>query len=147
MKKYFCLFILFLFASFASAQTQQGYVKTRGKVSAKGASIPGTRIPGATISIQSGASMVSAKNGTFSFGVPTKMFALSNVRKNGYELCDRDLLGKYYNYSENPFIIVMDTRESQLAENSKLKKGLQPRLKNNTRRRCQNSSDLRGNRR
>lgn len=124
MKRALSLLFVILLSAVAFAQTQQGYVKTRGKVSPRGASIPGVRLSGATVSIRNGSSFVSANNGTFSFGVPTKTYAVSNVRKNGYELCDRDLLGRNQNYSSNPLIIVMDTRENQLAEKLEAQKRL-----------------------
>lgn len=71
MKRYILLLILFLCESITFAQTQQGIVKTRGRMSATGTLIPGVRLSGATVNIQQASPSVSGNNGTFSFAVPS----------------------------------------------------------------------------
>ena len=95
MKKFcFVFFISFLGISVASAQTQRGYVKTRGRLQSNGTTIPGTRLSGATVTLKGNNSVTSGANGGFSFAVSNKSFCIINVRKDGYQIYDRDLLGK-----------------------------------------------------
>lgn len=112
--------ILFLFILVSSInmypQTQQGYVKTRGRLSSTGQLIPGIRLQGATISVKNGGSYVSANNGAFAFAVPSQSYYLTNVQKKDYQLCDRDVLGKSLKYSSNPLVVVMDTPDQILED-------------------------------
>ena len=117
MKKfYFVFFLLLVGISFASAQTQRGYVKTRGRLQSNGTTIPGTRLSGATVTLKGNNSVTSGANGVFSFAVSNKSFCIINVRKNGYQIYDRDLLGKTNSYSSNDLPIVMDTPDNVLAD-------------------------------
>jgi len=74
----------------------------------------------------------SGADGTFTLAVPGKSFMLTRVQKNGYELADRDLLGKTYSTSSEPFIVVMDTPDALLAQRlsseRKLRRTLQQQL-------------------
>lgn len=123
---------LFLIAVVSNAQTQQGIVKTRGRLSANGQLIAGIKLSGATITVKNGGDFVSGSDGTFSLSVPSKTFSLSNVQKQGYQLCDRDLLGKNYQYSNNPVIVVMETPDNttadRLAAEKKIRRTLQRQL-------------------
>ena len=117
MKKfYFVFFLLLVGISFASSQTQRGYVKTRGRLQSNGTTIPGTRLPGATVTLKGNTSVTSGANGVFSFVVSNKLFCIINVRMNGYQIYDRDLLGKTHSYSSNDLLIVMDTPNNVLAD-------------------------------
>lgn len=112
--KKFLTFLLIIFsANLAFAQTQKGYIKTRGRMGSNGVVIPGTRIEGATIGINGGNSVVSGENGNFVLSVPTGKFSLSAVKKSGYELADPDALKKQYQVSSNDFIIILQEPEQQ----------------------------------
>ena len=120
----------------SSAQVQHGYVKTRGRLAADGAVIAGQRLNGATISIKGKGNVVSKNNGkangTFSFNMPGKTFCLTNVQKNGYQLCDHDLIGNPFQHSANDLIVVMDTPENalqdKLTSEKKIRRTLQRQL-------------------
>ena len=96
--------------------TQNGYVKTKGKMNSEGKIIAGSRITGATIIIKGGNSTVSGNNGMFSMSVPKEKYYLQNVLKNGYVLADPEQLSKQYSCSANDMIIVMETPDDQLEE-------------------------------
>ena len=105
--------LLFLFSVLLlSAQTQRGYVKTKGRLDANGKVIPGGRLPGATINIKDRSALISSTDGTFSFPLPGKNYIVQNVRKEGYLLVDAEQLTSY-GYSENPLILVLETPEQQ----------------------------------
>ena len=133
MKKFcFVVCLLFVGISVASAQTQRGYVKTRGRLQSNGTTIPGTRLSGATVTLKGNNSVTSGANGGFSFAVSNKSFCIINVRKNGYQIYDRDLLGKTHSYSSNDLPIVMDTPDNvladKLASERKIRRTLQRQL-------------------
>ena len=98
------------------AQTQHGYVKTKGRLASNGAVVAGKRLPGATVLVKGRTAVLSQSNGTFSFPVPTQNFYLQNVQKKGYVLTDPEILSKPYAYSSNDMILVMETPEEQLEE-------------------------------
>lgn len=112
------LLILYIIASSICvySQTQQGYVKTRGRLSSTGKLIPGVRLQGATISVKNSGSYVSGNNGAFAFAVPSQSYYLTNVQKKDYQLCDRDVLGGSLKYSPNPLVVVMDTPDQILED-------------------------------
>ena len=115
MRKALLISILICLTSLSvSAQTQQGYVKTRGRMDSKGNPIPGKRISGATIQVKGKNAVVTDANGAFSFPVPTKSFVVQSVKKQGYVLVDFDALAIQYTYSPNPLIFVMEV-PSQIA--------------------------------
>ena len=133
MKKFsFVACLLLLGILVASAQTQRGYVKTRGRLQSNGTTIPGTRLSGATVTLKGNNSVTSGANGVFSFVVSNKSFCIINVRKNGYQIYDRDLLGKTHSYSSNDLPIVMDTPDNvladKLASERKIRRTLQRQL-------------------
>lgn len=65
------LSILFaLNAMVAGAQTQQGYVKTKGRLTNTGTYVKGTPLTGVTVSVRGRNAVLSKGNGTFSFVVP-----------------------------------------------------------------------------
>ena len=119
MKRFFLLAAIMVLGIMLSAQTQtqQGYVKTKGRLDAKGNLIPGHGLKGATVSIKGRTTvLVNADNGAFSFPVPEAQFRLDSVRKKGYQLVDMDALGKIYKHSSNPLYLVMETPEQQLQD-------------------------------
>ena len=132
MKKYFLISIILMLGIMLSAQTQQGYVKTKGRM-VNGKHVPGQGLKGASVSIQNRTPVVVQNdNGSFSFPIPAKTFMLQSVQKNGYELVDADVLKKSYNYSTNPIYLVMETPEQQtqdqLDSERKIRRTLQRQL-------------------
>lgn len=85
-----------VFGSGISAQTQQGIVKTKGRLGTNGSVMHGKRLQGATVIIKGRSAVVSGANGTFSFPVPEQNFYLQNVKKLGYLLTDMDIQSKQY---------------------------------------------------
>jgi len=100
----------------AQAQTQQGYVKTKGRM-VNGQIVHGQGLKGATVSIKGRtAVLVNADDGSFSFPVPGAQFRIDSVRKKGYQLVDLDALSKTYEHSANPLYLVMETPEQQMED-------------------------------
>lgn len=116
MKRFLLFLCLIVTVSVSFSQTQQGYVKTRGRLAANGTAIPGTRLSGATITFKGNRTVTSSTNGVFTFAVPSKTFCITHVQKNGYQLYDNDLLGRTHNYSTNDLLVVMDTPDNVLAD-------------------------------
>ena len=112
-----------------AAQTQSGYVKTKGRMDKSGNLIPGTRIGGAAITLTGGHSTVSDANGKFILTVPDRKFYLKNVQKNGYVVVDPDILSKYYVQSANPLVITMETPEQQLKDQMETQKRIAATLR------------------
>lgn len=128
------LFISLLLAFFMSmplqAQTQQGYVKTKGRLGSNGQVIAGVRLTGATVRLK-GQNVVSQASGTFSFVVSNKKYTVLDIQKKDYQLYDREQL-KEYAYSSNPLILVLekpDERESdKLMAQQKISRTLRRQL-------------------
>ena len=116
----------------ASAQTQQGIVKTKGRM-VNGKLVQGQGLPGATVTIQGRTPVaVQNANGSFSFPIPGQTFRVTGVKKNGYQLVDLDAISKSFKYSSNPIYLIMEKPEQQqadlLAKERKLRRDLQRRL-------------------
>ena len=111
------LFFFFISLSFvALAQTQQGYVKTKGRM-VNGKLVPGQGLKGTVISVQGrSAVLVNQANGSFSFPVTSDQFRLDSVKKKGYQLVDMEACPRTYKYSSNPLYIVMEPPEQQLQD-------------------------------
>ena len=125
-------FLIILFSVLSCwAQTQQGVVKTRGKM-VNGKLQPGIGLAGAMVTIQGRNAVQSQANGTFSFPIPSKTFMLQSVQKNGYQLVDADAMRKAYQYSPNIFYIIMETpdqqKDDELAAARKIRRTLQKQL-------------------
>jgi len=111
------LSILFaLNAMVAGAQTQQGYVKTKGRLTNTGTYVKGTPLAGVTVSVRGRNAVLSKGNGTFSFVVPGGLYYLQNVQKQGYILSDPDILNRQYEYSKNPLVLVLEDKAQQAAD-------------------------------
>lgn len=126
------LFSMFLMLS-ASAQTQQGFVKTRGRMDAQGNLIPGQGLKGATVFVQGRSTvLVNKDDGSFSFPVTGAQFRLDSVSKKGYQLVDLEACPRTYKHSSNPLYIVMETPDQQLqdkiAAERKIRRNLQKQL-------------------
>ena len=132
MKRFLLISISLILAFCSMAQTQQGYVKTKGRKNTNGAIVPGTRINGVTVQVKGRTAVVTQTNGTFSFPIPANKFFIQNVKKQGYVLNDPDVLVKQYIYSSNPLILVMETPEQKtddkLASERKIRRTLQRQL-------------------
>ena len=113
MKRILWLSISLLLALGAAAQTQQGYVKTKGRRGSDGAVVPGQRISGATVQVKGRSAMVTQANGVFSFPIPANKFYIQSVKKQGYVITDPELLTRQYVYSTNPLILVLETPEQK----------------------------------
>ena len=132
MKKILWLTLSMMLALCATAQTQQGYVKTKGRKGTNGAVVPGKRITGATVVVKGANAVVSQANGVFSFPIPANRFYIQSVKKQGYVMTDPEMLTKQYVYSTNPLILVLETAEQQtddkLASERKIRRTLQRQL-------------------
>lgn len=117
MKQIFCIFSLVLLPAVAFSQTQQGIVKTRGRV-VNGQVVAGQRLTGATITLSISNPVVSGQNGAFSFNVPTgKNYSLVMVSKQGYTLADPEYTRRSFKYSaSNPFYVVLEDEAQRQAD-------------------------------
>ena len=109
----FIIISLLLVTITLDAQTQHGYVKTKGRLASNGTVIAGTRISGATIQVKGRTTVLSQSNGTFSFPVPAQDFYLQNVQKQGFVIMDPEMLTREYTYSKSPLVLVLETKEQQ----------------------------------
>ena len=91
-----------------SAQKQQGYVKTKGRM-VNGQHVKGQGLKGAVVALY-GRTSVGVQNvdGSFSFPVAGKSYTVQSVTKNGYQLVDADAAPKAYAYSANSTYLVME---------------------------------------
>lgn len=98
------------------AQSQSGYVKTRGRLSSDGSVIAGNRLSGASIKVKDRNAVVTKADGSFSLLVPKGRFLLERVEKPGYIISDPETLLKEYEYSVNPLILVLESPNHRLAD-------------------------------
>ena len=132
MKRLLLLSVAMMLGIMLSAQNQQGYVKTKGRM-VNGQLVPGQGLKGATVSVKGRtAVLVNTDDGAFSFPVANSQFRLDSVHKKGYQLVDLDACPKTYKYSSNPLYIVMETPEQQLQDKlnaeRKIRRNLQKQL-------------------
>ena len=116
------------------AQTQQGYVKTKGRM-VDGQHIPGKGLKGATVFVRGRTPiLVDSEDGSFSFPMPDQQFHLESVTKKGYQLVDLETCQKTYFRSSSPIYIVMETPEQLLEDKlnteRKIRRNLQKQLQN-----------------
>jgi len=133
MKPPVCI-LLFLFLSLEGiAQTQQGYVKTKGRLASNGTVIQGTRLSGAIVTVKGRNAVLSGSNGTFMLSIPGSSFYLQNVQKQGYVITDPDVLSRQYAYSKNPLVLVLEMSDQQmddrLAAQKKIRRTLERQLR------------------
>ena len=132
MKKLLIFCTALLLSVLSTAQTQQGFVKTKGRM-VNGQLVPGQGLKGAMVSVQGRtAILVNADDGAFSFPVAEPQFRLDSVKKKGYQLVDMDACPKTYKRSGNPLYIVMETPEKQMEDKlnaeRKIRRNLQKQL-------------------
>lgn len=111
MKKIQLLLCFQLVAIFSFAQTQQGYVKTKGRLGNNGTVIKGTRLTGAMVTVKGRNTVLSGNDGNFSLSIPGNTYYLQNVQKQGYVVTDPDILSRQYSYSKNPLVLVLEKQE------------------------------------
>lgn len=132
MKRVTSLLFMICVSVVMCAQTQQGYVKTKGRLGGNGAVVKGSRLSGAVITVKGGNAVVSSRNGTFSLSIPNNSYFLQSVQKQGYVLTDPDVLSKQYSYSKNPLVLVLEPPSQQtddrLAAERKIRRTLQRQL-------------------
>lgn len=114
------------------AQTQHGYVKTKGRM-VDGQHIPGKGLKGTTVSVKGRTPiLVDSEDGSFSFPMPDQQFHLESVIKKGYQLVDMETCQKTYYRSSSPIYIVMETPEQLLEDKlnteRKIRRNLQKQL-------------------
>ena len=114
MKRIFIYIALLLFVTAAGAQTQQGYVKTCGRINAHGEYVPGMGVPNATVKAKGVNEVGSDRYGCFSLKLRSNKFSLEQVTKKGYILVDKDILSREYTISPDTFKILLTTPEEQL---------------------------------
>ena len=132
LKKLLFSTVIIMLGPLASAQTQQGYVKTKGRM-VGGQLVPGQGLTGTTVSVKGRtAVLVNKDDGAFSFPVTEAQFRLDSVNKKGYQLVDMELCQRTYAPSKNPIYIVMETPEQQLQDKltaeRKIRRNLQKQL-------------------
>ncbi|MBQ9137982.1 MAG: tetratricopeptide repeat protein [Alistipes sp.] len=135
MKRFSCYILLFLSLSVGAAfaqDFQSGYVKTRGRMSESGHLIPGKRLPDTSIAVKDGNTVLSDTKGNFVLALTKDEYSISDVKKKGYELVDKDVLWTKYRRSSNPHTIVLDTPdhiwEDSLAIVDKIRNNLSQQL-------------------
>ena len=116
MKKLLFVALTLFFATACFAQTQKGYVKTKGRLDNDGNLIPGTPLSEVVVKVKDRNEVMSDKRGDFSFPMPDQTYYLESVVKNGYVLIDPDVLSKQYSYSKNKLVIALETKEDQMEE-------------------------------
>lgn len=117
MKKTLFTLLMTLFCTTSFAQTQQGIVKTRGRM-VNGKLVAGTKLSGATITLNFGNALVSGSQGGFSFNVPNgKTYSLVMAKKLGYTLADPEITRRSFKYSaSNPFYVVLEEENQRQAD-------------------------------
>ena len=133
MKKSICTIGFILLGSLVFASTtQQGIVKTKGRLNEDQTITKGVPLPDAFVTVQGAQTVSSNKKGLFSVTLTSKDYYLKDVTKEGYVLCDADALSHSYAYSPNPIYIVMETpaqqMEDKLIAERKLRRTLQRQL-------------------
>ncbi len=116
MKRIVSLMSMTFLSLIVMAQSQQGYVKTKGRM-VNGQHVHGDPLPGAVVNLY-GRTAVGVRNadGSFSFPVVGKSYTVQSVTKKGYQLVDADAAPRAYAYSGNPLFLVMETPEQQQAD-------------------------------
>ena len=130
MKKTIWLAVCLLMAITVQAQTQQGIVKTRGRM-VNGVLQPGVGLQGATVQVKDRSAVVSGTNGKFSFPLRSNTYLVQSVKKQGFQLVDMEAC-RSYTYSSDPLYFVMETPEQQrsdlIAAEGKIRRNLRQQL-------------------
>lgn len=120
MKRTLCILYFILHAIACLAQNQSGMVRTLGRPAQKGVPLAGVTVRIA----EAHNAVVSGKDGAFSLPINKKdgeSFVIRQVQKAGYELNDRDLIGRKYAFSStHPITIVMVSAKQLQAEKARI---------------------------
>lgn len=116
MKRSICLWVLLFVVAMVSAQTQYGYVKTKGRM-VSGNYICGKGLPGASVTIKNLTPIViRSQDGAFSFPVPKGLkYCVNSVEMKDYQLLDMSLL-RPRTYSGDTILLVMVNPAQQKAD-------------------------------
>ena len=116
----------------AMAQNQQGYVKTKGRLNNDGKVVPGKYLNGVVIQVKGYSPVITDSQGRFSIPVDGGTFMIQSVKKQGYDLIDKDALQQVYHYSSNPLVIIMESdqqlKDDRLAIERKIRRTMQRQL-------------------
>ena len=120
MKRTLYILYFILHAIACLAQNQSGMVRTLGRPAQKGVPLAGVTVRIA----EAHNAVVSGKDGAFSLPINKKdgeSFVIRQVQKAGYELNDRDLIGRKYAFSStHPITIVMVSAKQLQAEKARI---------------------------
>lgn len=119
MKKLLFILAALMMSFMATAQIQQGIVKTIGRPDK-----PGETLPDVTIQAQGMHNAVTSDSkGFFSISVPGKLdgdpIVFLRIQKNGYELKDKDIIGRQQVCSSKVPIVIQMVDSKQLAADKK----------------------------
>lgn len=144
MKRIFFILALIFNTCFVFSQTQQGIVKTRGRM-VNGQLVAGQRLSGATVTLNIGNPLVSGNNGTFSFNVPSgRNYSLVTATKQGYTLADPEYTRRSFSYSaKNPFYVVLEDEAQRRADIKEATDKVRKTLKSELRKREDELDELR----
>lgn len=113
MKRTLYILYFILHAIACLSQNQNGMVKTLGRPAQKGVPLAGVTVRIA----EAHNAVVSGKDGAFSLPMNKKdgeSFVIRQVQKAGYELNDRDLIGRKYAFSSTHSITIVMVSAKQL---------------------------------
>lgn len=115
----FILLLTVLLSSISNGQTQQGFVKTQGRPNK-----PGKALSGVTMRWRGNMNAVlSGNDGKFSVSFPDKKdgddIAIVSIRKKGYELIDKDFIGRQLVFSTSVPIEIVMVSSAELEANRK----------------------------
>ena len=130
----YIFFTLMTLSVQAKTYTQQGIIKTKGRMLNDGSVEPGTTLPATFVTIRGGNTWESDSNGKISFPVDKDSpFYIQKVQKSGYILTDYDLLSHALKYSNStPIYITLekqgDKTADELAAAQKIRRTLNNKL-------------------
>lgn len=121
MKRFLLQTILSLCVSISFAQTQQGIVKTNGRPNK-----PGTPLGNVAVKASGRSVSLSAADGAFGIAMNGmkggEAFFLTSVTRHGYELADRNSVGRKYSFSPSvPMVLTMVSKSELEAEKQRIR--------------------------
>ena len=142
-----CIIMFAVMAATAVGQTQQGYVKTRGKLAADGKTVvQGERLSNVIVTIENLSPVKSGTNGTFSFALPagTNRYRLQGAELKGYTLADPDAIRQTHTYSKDlPLIVVLEDMKQREADLEAARKSVRNVMKREIRKKQDELDSLR----
>lgn len=121
MKRIIFLLFVLVATSTLFAQTQQGIVKTNGRPNK-----PGTPLSNVAVKVSGRSTSLSNTEGTFSIAMDGmkggEAFFLTSVTKMGYELADKNAIGRKYGFSTSvPMVLSMISKSEVEAEKQRIR--------------------------